>query len=182
MTRKVEIEVSEMRRWREVFALRSYTHSEHFAHTDRNFFPQHKISQRLSKVPFRATKATSLVSNQTDILAARLLARRFYPAVTTSSILAPRANPRLSLIARHLEQRPLLELNTPFSTERQSEKDDDIDNPPEKPSLNETDLKSPPRSAQSTVKMSSQPSHPALLIPGPVEFDDEVLQAMGHYR
>jgi alanine-glyoxylate transaminase/serine-glyoxylate transaminase/serine-pyruvate transaminase len=35
---------------------------------------------------------------------------------------------------------------------------------------------------ENTVKMSSQPSHPALMIPGPVEFDDEVLQAMSHYR
>ncbi len=30
--------------------------------------------------------------------------------------------------------------------------------------------------------MSSQPEHPTLLIPGPVEFDDEVLQSMSHYR
>ncbi|KAI9664809.1 MAG: hypothetical protein M1821_006257 [Bathelium mastoideum] len=29
--------------------------------------------------------------------------------------------------------------------------------------------------------MSSQPQHPTLLIPGPVEFDDEVLQSMSHY-
>ncbi|PNY26120.1 Alanine-glyoxylate aminotransferase 1 [Tolypocladium capitatum] len=29
--------------------------------------------------------------------------------------------------------------------------------------------------------MSSQPAHPALLIPGPIEFDDAVLQSMGHY-
>ncbi|KAK8215174.1 hypothetical protein M8818_002184 [Zalaria obscura] len=29
--------------------------------------------------------------------------------------------------------------------------------------------------------MSSQPPHPALLIPGPIEFDDQVLQAMSHY-
>ena len=28
----------------------------------------------------------------------------------------------------------------------------------------------------------SQPEHPALLIPGPVEFDDAVLDAMSHYR
>lgn len=30
--------------------------------------------------------------------------------------------------------------------------------------------------------MSNQPDHPALLIPGPIEFDDAVLQAMGHFR
>ncbi|KAJ9607900.1 hypothetical protein H2200_007979 [Cladophialophora chaetospira] len=29
--------------------------------------------------------------------------------------------------------------------------------------------------------MSSQPSHPSLLIPGPIEISDEVSQAMGHY-
>ncbi len=30
--------------------------------------------------------------------------------------------------------------------------------------------------------MSKQAEHPTLLIPGPIEFDDEVLQAMSHYR
>ncbi|KAI0418718.1 alanine--glyoxylate aminotransferase [Xylaria grammica] len=30
-------------------------------------------------------------------------------------------------------------------------------------------------------KMSSQPSHPTLLIPGPIEFDDAVLQSMSHH-
>ncbi|KAL4905745.1 hypothetical protein BDW74DRAFT_151939 [Aspergillus multicolor] len=29
--------------------------------------------------------------------------------------------------------------------------------------------------------MSSQPAHPTLLIPGPIEFDDAVLQSMSHY-
>ncbi|CAL3972576.1 unnamed protein product, partial [Diplocarpon coronariae] len=29
--------------------------------------------------------------------------------------------------------------------------------------------------------MSSQPNHPALLIPGPIEFDDAVLQSMSHF-
>lgn len=29
--------------------------------------------------------------------------------------------------------------------------------------------------------MSTQPSHPTLLIPGPIEFDDAVLQSMSHY-
>jgi alanine-glyoxylate transaminase/serine-glyoxylate transaminase/serine-pyruvate transaminase len=30
--------------------------------------------------------------------------------------------------------------------------------------------------------MSSQPEHPTLLIPGPIEFDDAVLHSMSHYR
>ncbi|EHL03451.1 putative Alanine--glyoxylate aminotransferase 1 [Glarea lozoyensis 74030] len=29
--------------------------------------------------------------------------------------------------------------------------------------------------------MSTQPEHPTLLIPGPIEFDDAVLQSMSHY-
>lgn len=29
---------------------------------------------------------------------------------------------------------------------------------------------------------SSQPEHATLLIPGPIEFDDAVLQSMSHYR
>ena len=32
------------------------------------------------------------------------------------------------------------------------------------------------------LKMSSQAEHPTLLIPGPIEFDDAVLQSMSHYR
>jgi alanine-glyoxylate transaminase/serine-glyoxylate transaminase/serine-pyruvate transaminase len=30
--------------------------------------------------------------------------------------------------------------------------------------------------------MSTQKAHPALLIPGPIEFDDAVLESMSHYR
>merc|ERR1712144_143956 len=38
-------------------------------------------------------------------------------------------------------------------------------------------------SSQTSEKaaMSNQPNHPALLIPGPIEFDDAVLQSMSHY-
>lgn len=37
-------------------------------------------------------------------------------------------------------------------------------------------------SSHNAAKMSSQPDHPTLLIPGPIEFDDAVLQSMSHYR
>ncbi|KAL5597363.1 hypothetical protein FOBRF1_011156 [Fusarium oxysporum] len=37
------------------------------------------------------------------------------------------------------------------------------------------------RLSTSTATMSSQPEHATLLIPGPIEFDDEVLKSMGHY-
>lgn len=35
---------------------------------------------------------------------------------------------------------------------------------------------------RTVTTMSSQPEHPTLLIPGPIEFDDAVLQSMSHYR
>jgi len=40
----------------------------------------------------------------------------------------------------------------------------------------------PEKPKETPVKMSSQPPHPAVMIPGPVEFDDAVLNAMSHYR
>lgn len=36
--------------------------------------------------------------------------------------------------------------------------------------------------ADSSSMKAQQPEHPTLLIPGPIEFDDEVLRAMSHYR
>ncbi|CAJ2511475.1 Uu.00g071000.m01.CDS01 [Anthostomella pinea] len=36
-------------------------------------------------------------------------------------------------------------------------------------------------SSSPSFNMSSQPEHPTLLIPGPIEFDDAVLQSMSHY-
>lgn len=82
---------------------------------------------------------------------------------------------RLSLISRHLDQRlPLPELNTPFSTERNSLAPDDLEYKP-------IDRSSPPTPTSPTPKMSSQAPHNTLLIPGPIEFDDAVLQSMAHY-
>ncbi|PKX94421.1 alanine--glyoxylate transaminase [Aspergillus novofumigatus IBT 16806] len=87
---------------------------------------------------------------------------------------------RLSLISRHLDQRlPLPELNTPFSTERHSLQPDDLEYKP----LDRTSLPSTPQtqSTSSAARMSSQAPHSTLLIPGPIEFDDAVLQSMSHY-
>jgi len=73
---------------------------------------------------------------------------------------------RLSLISRHLtKQYPV---NTPFSVERLP---DSVD----------TSLLTPAQK-RLLANMSSQPEHPAVLIPGPIEFDDAVLQSMGHFR
>lgn len=91
-------------------------------------------------------------------------------------------NARLSLIARHFDQRlPLPELNTPFSSERLSVEPDDLEyNPIQRtpPSIDSDIL---PKQSDNKHKMSSQPAHSTLLIPGPIEFDDAVLQSMSHY-
>ncbi|KAF2256431.1 PLP-dependent transferase [Trematosphaeria pertusa] len=70
------------------------------------------------------------------------------------------------------------ELNTPFSTERSAQLEDD-----EGKSAASKQKPQPTKSIapDAPQKMSSQPPHPALLIPGPIEFDDAVLQAMSHY-
>ncbi len=116
------------------------------------------------------------VQHRIDVILAHilrsLLCRRPLPSL---ALAPPRA--RLSLISRHLENRPLLEINTPFSTERQSTGQDDVDYTPIQ--------RYPPKSApqeETKPKMSNQAEHPALLIPGPIEFDDAVLNSMGHFR
>ena len=90
-------------------------------------------------------------------------------------------------------------LNTPFSHERDSSPSDDIDWKPierTKPDVQQKrDFSTQTVSLQEegkrdqtvaddqnkSAKMSSQAPHPALLIPGPIEFDDEVLKSMSHY-
>lgn len=90
------------------------------------------------------------------------------------------ANARLSLISRHFDQRlPLPELRTPFSSERQSVESDDLEYKPIDRSLPASLLPSSSSSPSST--MSLQAAHNTLLIPGPIEFDDAVLQSMSHY-
>jgi alanine-glyoxylate transaminase/serine-glyoxylate transaminase/serine-pyruvate transaminase len=93
---------------------------------------------------------------------------------------------RLNLFSRHLDPKPFLELNTPFSTERSATLEDETGNikskaklTPPNPQPQIQERKSEP---QLPPIMSSQPEHPALLIPGPIEFDDAVLQSMSHYR
>jgi alanine-glyoxylate transaminase / serine-glyoxylate transaminase / serine-pyruvate transaminase len=90
------------------------------------------------------------------------------------------ASQRLSLISRHLQNRPSLEINTPYSTERISQPIDDL---PYTPLVRPPpEVAKPVKPKIQVAKMSSQPEHPTLLIPGPIEFDDAVLQSMSHYR
>ncbi|KAK4216130.1 pyridoxal phosphate-dependent transferase [Rhypophila decipiens] len=80
------------------------------------------------------------------------------------------ANPpaRLSLISRHLA--PEYPINTPYTIERLPDTIDTSRLP-----------KTQTRKLSYSATMSSQPPHPTLLIPGPIEFDDAVLQSMSHF-
>lgn len=106
--------------------------------------------------------------------------RRPLTAMSSMFSAKPRGRPvdRLSLIHRHLHNRPIVEINTPFSTERISQPSEDI---PWLPPTRASSEFLPPLQSRSIVKMSQQPEHPTLLIPGPIEFDDAVLQSMSHY-
>lgn len=100
---------------------------------------------------------------------------------------------RLSLISRHFDYSNAhdVPLNTPFSIERDSSRvvDDFNDNNPFKGLQQKRDFSHSATSLQEKAKeekrpaekMSKQAPHPTLLIPGPIEFDDEVLQSMSHY-
>lgn len=96
------------------------------------------------------------------------------------------ANSRLDLFSKHLNPKSL-EINTPFSTERTEHLEDSHGNriqrnrpqPLAKEQSQSQLVKSEPKVPRN---MSSQAPHPALLIPGPIEFDDAVLQSMSHHR
>ena len=85
-----------------------------------------------------------------------------------------------------MDSKPFLELNTPFSTERSARPEDGHGNVrrAQKPPAQEKKIEQQVKEAVSEPpkKMSNQPKHPALLIPGPIEFDDEVLNSMSHFR
>lgn len=117
----------------------------------------------------------------------RSFARLLGPSTSSLSVtLAARARPRLSLLQRHLDP-SLFELNTPFSIERASQQEIDVDyiRSPFRQQIRDFSTTAPIQKEKVKDKqanMSTQPEHPALMIPGPIEFDDAVLQAMSHYR
>ncbi len=95
----------------------------------------------------------------------------------------PSANSRLNLFSKHLDSKPFLELNTPFSTERSGHLEDAQGNRIPRNRPQETHKPEQPQKKEEAPKMaSSQAPHPALMIPGPIEFDDEVLKSMSFYR
>lgn len=79
---------------------------------------------------------------------------------------------RLSLISRHLA--PVYPINTPFAVER-------IPDTINTSLLSKTQTRKLSTATIPTTKMSQQAPHATLLIPGPIEFDDAVLQSMSHF-
>jgi hypothetical protein len=127
----------------------------------------------------------------------------FHPKPDPAAILDPsrtrRAISRLGLFASHLAQtqKPILELNTPFSVERTSSPEDHAEiiadesrkilevQQAEALKEQEKHLKKEIEAQKEKKRpaiMSTQEPHPALLIPGPIEVDDAVLQSMSHFR
>ncbi|KAL2399914.1 Alanine-glyoxylate aminotransferase 1 [Exophiala dermatitidis] len=113
---------------------------------------------------------------------------RLYPPTVAN--LAPSrpysaATTRLSLISRHLQehhQSSYPPINTPYTAERDSlpASSDDLPYTP-LPRSPPSPVQKRQLSTSSSAKMSTQPPHPTLLIPGPIEISDEVSQSMGHY-
>jgi hypothetical protein len=121
------------------------------------------------------------------MFATRRLFRQYpHPRIIGMSKPTSRPRARLDQISKHLDSKPFLELNTPFSTERSARPEDDRGNirRAQKPPSQEKKIEQQVKKAipEPPKKMSNQPQHPALLIPGPIEFDDEVLNSMSHFR
>jgi hypothetical protein len=132
-----------------------------------------------------ADYGTNLHSHSTLAIPSRLIRGLHPPAFK----LAQRSRPRLSLFAKHLALRPQFELNTPFSVERLTT----VEPIPKIAQSYSTSTKTqttqttpppppPPQQVQPAFNMSTQETHPTLLIPGPIEFEDDVLKSMSHFR
>jgi alanine-glyoxylate transaminase/serine-glyoxylate transaminase/serine-pyruvate transaminase len=110
-----------------------------------------------------------------------MFALRVHPSVIRiHPTMATRALSRLNLFKDHLQLQTHT-LNTPFSTERSSQYITERDVLPEQSRFYST-ARSITEEKEAAPKMSNQEPHAALLIPGPIEFDDAVLQAMSHFR
>lgn len=100
---------------------------------------------------------------------------------SSSSPVSPQistARQRLSSVSRHLNAVPYYEINTPYSIERQSVPEDEFD--AEVPE--QFRPVKPTQKDDSEPKMSTQAPHPLVMVPGPIEYDDEVLKSMSHFR
>jgi len=101
-----------------------------------------------------------------------------YDVPSPSPASSPAPGLRLSLISRHLA--PVYPINTPWTVERLPDIIDTTLLPKRQSRTLSTSTSS--SNLESPKMPSSQPPHATLLIPGPIEFDDAVLQSMSHYR
>lgn len=100
---------------------------------------------------------------------APLVGQRFVTSMPAST--TPQ---RLSLLSRHLNPSVDVQLTTPYSTERKLIGEEDL--------ARRFSLQTDQISNRSRATMTSkQAQHPTVLIPGPVEFDDAVLESMSHF-
>ena len=122
--------------------------------------------------------------------------KTLYPSISNPPILQPVANrrtpamaTRLNAIQRHLVPPPFSTENSPTASNNKppliplptSSSPPQLSSSSSSSSDSLSDSLSDSDSVSTPATMSSQPSHPTLLIPGPIEFDDAVLQSMGHY-
>lgn len=118
-----------------------------------------KVRQRFDCQRHGTSKPLGIVpqgfpSSTVKLACVRLSVRRALEGMPRKVAVDYPSSARISLVSRHLH--------------------------PENSSLSST-LTSQNQIRKSST-MSCQPEHPTLLIPGPIEFDDAVLQSMSHYR
>lgn len=133
------------------------------------------ISPKTGKLAYPARQLSTILSS---------VSKRSYPTISTMTSRTS-AKSRLNLFSKHLDSKPFLELNTPFSTERTGSIGDAQGNriPRNTPQvLKKPEPKQLPKKEEPPKMASAQAPHPALMIPGPIEFDDEVLKSMSFYR
>ena len=134
------------------------------------------ISPKTGKLAYPARQLSTILSS---------VSKRSYPTIFTMTSRTS-AKSRLNLFSKHLDSKPFLELNTPFSTERSGSIEDAQGNRiPRTPKISEIKKPEPkqlPKKEESPKMASAQAPHAALMIPGPIEFDDEVLKSMSFYR
>ena len=123
------------------------------------------------------SSSSSLRSELSADVAPRSSPHKIRLSFPMSNYSSATATARLSTIARHLKPSSDLPLNTPYSAAQRAIK---------APAGPQQSLDGSSFSTKAPSKpqnpMSSQAPHAAVLIPGPIEYDDAVLQSMSHYR
>jgi hypothetical protein len=138
--------------------------------------PSHTLARTFSSLPafFGAPHCLLRASSESRAISAAAHLHRHNRLPKMSQ----QAKDRLSVITRHLQTSSNLPLNTPYAVANRATQDN-IAQPKQSIDSSSFSTKVP---SKPQVPMSSQAPHAAVLIPGPIEYDDAVLQAMSHYR